>query len=805
MIFGFNIITGITENVANNILKITGSKVGKYFYKTPANNSIRGICVNNAGDIYYLRLEINAGVLIRGEETVDIEFVEELDFSMLDENFKSHLAEIIGIYNAEQLPPMHEWILWILIYGMDVKVNDVNETMRAFARTKIPPAHLMPPRIIYDAESADRKMRIYPKSKMIKSGKIDYKGKTDDINADNNIIRLSLINKRSDMSTAKRFLKKVEADSWRLHSFLFPPLVTYVFNKAYHNAIGNGDVKNEAVIQFIENEINKKCNIFSLYEEGGISMVDNKNIRDYGNELYTVALHDQVEKGEKIPERILPIENNKTYNQNETVENKTQETSALISKVQKKLDYYEKHGKPPVLTTAALIAKQSYFNPPEVQNPLNKKSFIELACEYADKTHEKTEKIPFTCYWPSYEYMSEAQLNWYFYMRNCIRNGEYIETDLSYLFVYVYELINQIGVTNPDNGLEKIINVWINYRNIHNKLDRYLTDWTGDYINFYKCDAEKTFEVLKREGLFLLMPTDMLTDYYLKNNLIMPIELITRFSDYKYYESEFIKGENGNLFTVYLSEMMHKIRCRMNEQKEGSFEQRDLLVSGVRLYKKFPFQRATFNNPDNIRIETYLPYEQHKSFRFFITAVIKEFENQLRILTKYKGRLRPEKLPDDIINICKTYAQNAFNGAQPEQKVEITINRERLLALIQDSDEVRRRLIEGNYEYDGETKPADIAENIEKPVYEPVNDIAPVEKDSSFKSILTPVQQKILDYFLSKGGISATGEINATFPGVFIGVEIDKINDAALDKIGDLLIGFEDERWYIMEDYMNDI
>lgn len=521
-------------------------------------------------------------------------------------------------------------------------------------------------------------------------------------------------------------------------------------------------------------------------------MADNKNKRSYSDELYTISLPEQPEKNEKIPERIIPPDKN-------NINNKQSGIKAFVPKVQKIFDYFEEKGKPPVLTTAALLAKQEYFKPPESKNYTSRKSFIELAREYADKTHKKTEPVPFMCYWPSYVYMSKAQLNWYFYIRGCIRGGEYIEADLSYLFIYIYELINQIGVNTPEDGLEKLINVWINYRKVHTKLDRYLTEWTGDYINFYKCGGEKTFEVLKREGLFLLMPADMLADYYFKNNLMMPIELITKFSDYKFYESGFVKGENGNLFIDYISGAVHKIRCKMNGEKDGSFEKRDILVSNLRQYKRFPFQRANFNNPDSVRIETYLPYEQHKPFRFFITTVIKEFENQLRILTKYKGRLRPEKLPDDIKNICKTYARYAFDRTQSEQKIEITIDRERLLALIQDSDEVRKRLIEGNYEYDGEAKPD------EQPEYEPDLDIVPDANENSFKSALTQIQQKILDYMLTENGNVSATEINAAFPGVFIGVEIDKINDSALEIIGDLLIGFEDERWYIMEDYINDI
>lgn len=634
----------------------------------------------------------------------------------------------------------------------------------------------------------------------------------------------------------------------------------------------------------------------------------NSNNKNHSDELYTITLFDQSETVELIPERLNTSEKIIAYEKQNKLDNKTQEAAVSLTKVQKKLEFYSRKGLPPVLTASALIAKQAYYKPPVMVNA-NKKSFLEQAREYADKTNKSTEHIPFMCYWPSYEYMSEAQLNWYLYMRGCLRKEIYINTDLSYLFVYIYELINQIGVESPDDGLDKIINIWINYRNSYDKLDSYLTDWIGDYISFYKCDADSVFKLLKKEGLFLLMPADMLADYYFKNNVMMPIELITRFCDYKFYESEFIKGENGNLFTDYLSSLINDIRCRMNQVKDGSFEKRDILITNTRQHKKLPFQRAIFNNPDNVCIDSYLPYEQHKPFRYFITAVIKEFENQLRILTKYRGRLRPDRLPDEILDICKQYARNAFNGSQPEQKVEITIDREKLLALIHDSDEVRKRLIEGNYDYDGEFKPGYTSGNIDPPGYENitnieseknnestkhietvkhietekyietekhietkkhietekhfetvinikpekhieyvnntnppnsniiisditwVNDIAPVnditsisdntsinditpiyditpvkiENDNSFKSNLEQLQQRIVDFLLSKGGSSTTDEINAAFPGVFVGIEIDKINDIALEAIGDLLITFENERWNIIEDYINDL
>lgn len=649
---------------------------------------------------------------------------------------------------------------------------------------------------------------------------------------------------------------------------------------------------------------------------------DKKN--DHSDELYTITLFDQSEAGEKIPERLYKSERIEYDKKNDTG-SKAYEPVVFKTREQIKLEYYARRGLPPVLSSSALIARQAYIKPPIQQNSPGRKSFIEQALEYADKSHEKTEHIPFMCYWPSYEYMSQAQLNWYFYMRDCIRRSEYIDTDLSYLFVYIYELINKVGVQSPEDGLDKLIDLWVKYRDRYSKLDRYLTEWVGDYISFYKCDAEKAIERLKNEGLFLLMPTDMLADYYFSNDLPLPIELISRFSDYKIYESEFIKGEHGILFTDHLASLINEIRLIMNQAKPGSFEKRDRLPEAAQQGKRIPFQRAVFHNPENKRIDTYLPYEQHRPFRIFITAIIKEFENQLRILTKYRGRLRPDSLPADIKELCKKYAHNAFKGLQPEKKVEITIDRSKLLTLMQDSDEVRKRLIEGNDEYEefnnpagnissadsytpaagtladsrisasdntiadfstpannstfkdryttadsgsrvgyyastdsytaNTNTPADIstpadtitadtgtlaetsahagssvsadshvssdtgspagnntsADSYSAAFFSPSADSSSNTNSSNsaegklFRSKLNELQQRILDYLISNGLSSSSKDLGAAFPGVFVGVEIDKINDIALEEIGDVLIGFEDERWFVIEDYIDEI
>jgi hypothetical protein len=415
------------------------------------------------------------------------------------------------------------------------------------------------------------------------------------------------------------------------------------------------------------------------------------------------------------------------------------------------------------------------------------KKFIELARGCADKTHEKTDPVPFMSYWPCYSHMNEAQRNRYFYLRGNWRECGYPETDLSYIFVYVYELINQINVADPSEGFTKLTGIWLNYRERHTSLDRYLTEWAVDYIEWYGCDERASYGLLDREGLLYLIPAGILFDYHIKNDMILPVPLIARFSHYHFLESKFVKGENGSLYLEALPHLIHHIRDRLAQSAKGVF----------RGLKRVPFQRALFDNPGHIRLKGYPSYERHKPLRDFITSAAKELENQLRICFGYSGRLTyPARLPDDIMALCKTYAQSAADGRQYGQTAAVRIDRGKVLSLTKDSDAVRDRLLEGNAEY-----AVEINRGLSK-----APPPAPGEAAAGYALPpgLSAAQNDIIG-FLLRYGSGTEAEITAAFPGIFAGLEIDRINDAALETINDLLIVFEDGLWHLAEDYKGEM
>ena len=63
----------------------------------------------------------------------------------------------------------------------------------------------------------------------------------------------------------------------------------------------------------------------------------------------------------------------------------------------------------------------------------------------------------FNCYYPTYHDMSVTQLRGYFSWRSKVRNGVLEQISSSAVYVYLYELLNEIGCTSPEDSFQKMI------------------------------------------------------------------------------------------------------------------------------------------------------------------------------------------------------------------------------------------------------------------------------------------------------------------------------------------------------------
>ena len=96
----------------------------------------------------------------------------------------------------------------------------------------------------------------------------------------------------------------------------------------------------------------------------------------------------------------------------------------------------------------------------------------------------------FKSYFPTYNAMSDRQLRGYFTWRARVRHGTVEETSTSFAFLYLYELICGIGVTDPLDGFRKIKSFWESYRAFEPGIDRFARVWLQDYAVFHGLDPQ---------------------------------------------------------------------------------------------------------------------------------------------------------------------------------------------------------------------------------------------------------------------------------------------------------------------------
>ena len=100
-------------------------------------------------------------------------------------------------------------------------------------------------------------------------------------------------------------------------------------------------------------------------------------------------------------------------------------------------------------------------------------------CEYTGE---------FSQYFPTYQAMNDAQLRGYFTWRTGVRGGTVAKTSLSFAFVHIYELLNQIGVDSPEAGFHALKTFWTAYRELDPRINAYVPTWLRDYVVYNNLD-----------------------------------------------------------------------------------------------------------------------------------------------------------------------------------------------------------------------------------------------------------------------------------------------------------------------------
>ena len=416
-------------------------------------------------------------------------------------------------------------------------------------------------------------------------------------------------------------------------------------------------------------------------------------------------------------------------------------------------------------------------------------SFRRAAELYFDKRGERCDFVKFYSYMPQYSQLTAEQRDYYFYFRDRIRRGEYIKSDYSYVYLYVYEILNLPERVKPEEGVRLLISVWREYRRALPLLDSTLPLWIQDYCLVHRlaCPA-----ALFTDALGDAIAVSSLPEFYFSSEGLDSAAaldaLVARLSDYDYRRGKFVTPDNREMIERNMRGAMRSVLVRL--ERDGVLAE----DGNVTTLKRDAFARSLCTHKVKCKLEIeYVSLAVADRLRSEITAAVRYTENRLRALIGVKSRLGVKGLPDSMKrDIDDYFARQMMPGGTLAPKVNIP-EYERLSSApketlsLHGADEIERaswsttmRLVE--YGDDG------IEPVKEEPA--PIENIPAVATLSAEDTALLAMAYR----YTYDGGVGLSDDSAA-----------ERINEHFADLIGDVVLEYDGDFYRIIEDYKEDI
>ena len=397
-----------------------------------------------------------------------------------------------------------------------------------------------------------------------------------------------------------------------------------------------------------------------------------------------------------------------------------------------------------------------------------------------------------THYFPTYQSLTNPELRGYFSWRTKLRRGNLQKTSLTYAFLYIYELLNQIGVTDPMDGYRKLTEFRDAYGALDDGILPYLNLWLMDYVVYYNLDAGLLADdpqVRFNRGIAVLDSIQSRGDEEV-------IRAVKQLSPKWLERSKFYREYREDCDTVIVRVLRrmsahYNARCKktMVEQYFGSFSQYRVIlfdaavfherqVEGSRQYKVDEnYIYRCRNGLWSVQKYNCLPHSNGK-----LGDVLKAIDGVMRECYGY-GRPIQYKLDTKwILKIIWEEARNLLAEKKAAEEKKITIDYSRLARIRSDAAVTRDRLMVEE-EAEEEAPPAQTPAPAEEP------------EDTSLTRDEYRLLQSLL-YGRDYGWVRSSG--------LMLSVLVDGINDKLYDTFSDsVLLG--DDPPELIEDYIADL
>lgn len=437
------------------------------------------------------------------------------------------------------------------------------------------------------------------------------------------------------------------------------------------------------------------------------------------------------------------------------------------------------------------------------------KYFVQEAQERAHEEGGPVAFIPFMSYWPTYQDMTANQQKWYFYWRSEVRRGHYPDTDLSYIFVYLYELIHGVGWSDPKSGYELIVNIASAYGSRYPQLMGYSKEWLADFLVVHSLDISLT-EMVQRLGGSIsreLMDIELLR-LFQEPSPVIPLSMLLSLSDYDLRRSKFYQGLGRNDLEEYVPRIVTLVDTYLQRTSQQKLIDR-FPPGKEKAVERYLFRSAVYDHTlygTTITITT-VPMSANIPLRKYITQVIRFTENILREIRGYKGRLRGIILEAEVESLIERYLKKEFSP-QRSTGPKVTIDHTKLENLLIDTEHVQSMLtipVEPSEEQEEVTieaeSPFETAVAVEEKTstaLEPMEtepeqeeiiwDTSNLDEEwSQFAKSLNSCQLEAICALRSSSPAAELVRVAEAY-GTMPELIMDEINNCAMETIGDLVI-----------------